>query len=114
MAKPVHPEEALFHAGASDGYYEIVGASYAPGANPGSGMAMIDLSTVDQTGCLLKHDYCTGETTLKWDSDFGENLMGSADDVQTAIEDITHGAMDHRALFAAFQLHMSLGNSGTP
>jgi hypothetical protein len=109
----IHPEDALFNAGASNGYYEIVGASYTPGGGTTAASATIDLSTVDQTGCLLTHDYGTAETTLKWDSDFGEQLWGSADDVQTAIEDITHGRMNHQALFAAFQAAMTTGDTAT-
>lgn len=73
MADTIHPEDALSNAGASDGYYEIVGASYTP-ADAASGApatATIDLSTVDQTGCLLTHNYATGETTLKWDTEPG-------------------------------------------
>jgi hypothetical protein len=112
MVETMHPEDALSDAGVSDGYYEIVGASYAP-SDPTAGApatATIDLSTVDRTGCLLTHDYSTGETTLKWDSDLGENLYGSADDVQTAVEDITRGLLDHRALFNAFQGLMTVGH----
>ncbi|MET3172894.1 UNVERIFIED_ORG: hypothetical protein ABIB52_000722 [Arthrobacter sp. UYCu721] len=105
----IHAEDALFNAGASDGYYEIVGASYTPGDGTTGGSATIDLSTMDRTGCLLTHDYGTRETVLKWDSDGGEELYGSADDVQTAIEDITRGQLDHRALFEAFQIQMTAG-----
>lgn len=103
----IHPEDALFNAGASNGYYEIVGASYTPGHGTTASTATIDLSTMDRTGCLLTHDYSTGETVLKWDSDLGEELYGSADDVQTAVEDITRGTLDHQALFAAFQANMA-------
>ena len=111
MVETMHPEDALWEAGASDGYYEIVGASYAP-SDPATGTpatATIDLSTVDRTGCLLTHDYSTGITTLKWDSDAQENLYGTPDDVQTAVEDITRGALDSRALFDAFQGLMTTG-----
>lgn len=111
MSIALHTEEALFQAGASDGYYEIVGASFTPGKPEAPGTATIDLSTVDQTGCLLKHDYGTGKTTLIWDSDFGTSLHGSDDDVRTAIEDITRGALDHKAIFAAFRDRMSTTNS---
>lgn len=118
MAKnQIHPEEALFNAGAGDGYYEIVGASYTPAdAVAGSpAAATIDLSTVDQTGCLLTHDYATGETTLKWDTEspLDPDMYGTADDVQVAIEDITRGQLDHRALFEAFQVQMTAGNGTT-
>ena len=99
----IHPEDALFNAGASDGYFEIVGASYTPGDGTTAASATIDLSTVDQTGCPITHNYGTAETTLKCDSDLGEQLQGSTDDVQMAIEDITRGRMDHQALLAAFQ-----------
>ena len=111
MVETMHPEDALWEAGASDGYYEIVGASYAP-SDPATGTpatATIDLSTVDRTGCLLAHDYSTGVTTLKWDSDAQENLYGTSDDVQTALEDITRGALDSKALFDAFQGLMTTG-----
>jgi hypothetical protein len=111
MGETMHPEDALWEAGASDGYYEIVGASYTP-SDPATGTpatATIDLSTADQTGCLLKHDYSSGQTTLKWDSDQGENLYGTADDVRTAVEDITHGALDSKTLFDAFQGLMTTG-----
>lgn len=107
MSTALHADEALFQAGASDGYYEIVGASYTPGKPEAPSTATIDLSTVDQTGCLLKHDYGTEKTTLVWDSDIGTNLQGSDDDVRTAIEDITRGALDHKALFAAFRSQMT-------
>lgn len=107
----LHPEDALSDAGASDGYYEILGASYAA-SDPATGTpatATIDLSTEDQTGCLLTHDYATGKTTLKWDTEnpFGPAMYGTDDDVQVAVEDITHGQLDHRALFDAFQMHMT-------
>lgn len=111
MVETMHPEDALWEAGASDGYYEIVGASYAP-SDPATGTpatATIDLSTADRTGCLLTHDYSTGETVLKWDSNSGENLYGTADDVQTAVEDITRCALDPKALFDAFQSLMTTG-----
>ncbi|ALE93767.1 hypothetical protein AOC05_17900 [Arthrobacter alpinus] len=63
---------------------------------------------MDQTGCLLTHDYSTSETTLKWDTElFDPDRYGTADDVQTAIEGITGGRLDHRALFAAFQVQMT-------
>lgn len=112
MVQTMHPEDALFEAGACSAFYEIVEAGYAP-SDPATGTpatATIDLSTVDQTGCLLTHDYSTGETTLKWDSEPGQNLMGSADDVQTAVEDITRGRLDRKALFAAFQTLMTVGS----
>lgn len=66
---------------------------------------------MDRTGCLLTHDYGTGETTLKWDSDspLDPELYGTADDVQTGIEDITRGQLDHRALFDAFQAQTTAG-----
>jgi hypothetical protein len=110
----IHPEDALFEAGASSAYYEIVGASYAP-ADAAAGApatATIDLSTVDQTGCLLTHNYGTGETTLKWDKEdpLGPDMFGTADDIDVAIEDITRGQLDHQALFAAFQAQVTAGN----
>lgn len=111
MEQTMHPEDALLEAGAGNGFYEIVGASYAPN-DPATGTpatATIDLSTADRTGCLLTHDYSTGETTLKWDSETGGNLMGTFDDVQTAVEDIMRGLLDHTALFAAFQTLMTVG-----
>ena len=103
----IHPEDALSDAGASNGYYEIVGASYAP-ADAAAGTpatATIDLSTVDQTGCLLTHNYATGETTLKWDSDspLDAAMFGTGDDVDVAIEDITRGRATRQELFEAFQ-----------
>lgn len=107
MSTPLHVEEALFQAGASDGYYEIVGVSYTPVENGKPSIATIDLSTIDQTGCLLTHDYASKKTTLKWDSDIGTSLYGSPDDVQTAVEDITRGALDHQGLFAAFRAQMT-------
>lgn len=111
----IHPEDALFDAGAKDGYYQIVEVGYAP-ADPASGApatATIDLSTPDHTGCLLTHDYATGETTLKWDTEdpLGPDMYGIADDVQTAVEDITRGRLDHRALFEAFQARMTAGST---
>lgn len=106
----IHPEDALFNAGASNGYYEIVGASYAP-ADTAAGtpaLSTIDLSTMDQTGCLLTHDHAAGKTTLKWDSVFPSSEMyGTDDDVQMAVDDITHCELDHKALFAAFQAQMT-------
>lgn len=105
-ATSLHAEQALYQAGADDGYYEIVGARYTP-ADPASGepaTASIDLSTVDQTGCLLTHDYATGKTTLKWD---GEDLYGNDEDIAIAIEDITHGGLGHQELFNAFQEQMT-------
>jgi uncharacterized protein YjbK len=114
MADTIHPEDALSNAGASDGYYEIVGASYTP-ADAASGApatATIDLSTVDQTGCLLTHNYATGETTLKWDTEpLDPDMFGTADDVEVAIEDITRGQLDHQALFEAFQIEMAAGGA---
>lgn len=111
MVQTMHPEDALFEAGACSAFYEIVGASYEP-SDPSTGMpatATIDLSTVDRTGCLLTHDYSTGQTTLKWDSGLGESLMGSADDIRAAVEDITRGRLNNRELFAAFQSLMTTG-----
>jgi hypothetical protein len=110
----IHTEDALFDAGASSAFYEIVGASYSP-ADAVTGTpatATIDLSTVDHTGCLLTHNYATGETTLKWDTEdpLGPDMFGTADDVQVAIEDITRGQLDHRALFKAFRAKMTAGN----
>lgn len=102
-----HPEEALFIAGASDQYYEISGASYTPATEHQPAVATIDLSTADQTGCLLKHIYSTGETTLRWDTEFpGEILMGVADDVVTAINDITRETKTPVELFTGFQAAM--------
>lgn len=103
----IHPESALYDAGASDGYYEIVGASYSP-ADPAAGTpatATIDLSTPDHTGCLLTHNYATGETALKWDTEdpLGPEIFGTADDVDVAIEDITRGRSSRLGLFEAFQ-----------
>lgn len=104
----IHPETALYDAGASGGYYsEVVGASYTP-ADPASGTpatATIDLSTPDHTGCLLTHNYATSETTLKWDTEdpLGPDLYGTADDVDVAIEDITRGRSTRLELFEAFQ-----------
>ncbi|MFJ2662553.1 hypothetical protein [Arthrobacter koreensis] len=99
----MHPEHALFLAGASNGHcYEIVGASYTP-ADPAAGVpetATIDLSTPDHTGGLLTHDYGTGNTTLKWDTP--GDLYGNDGDVDVAVEDITRGALDVQELFAAF------------
>jgi hypothetical protein len=114
---PIHPEDALFNAGASDQYYEIVGASYTP-ADAVAGTpstASIDLSTVDQTGCLLTHNYATGETALKWDKEdpLGPDMFGTADDVDVAIEDITRGQLDHRALFEAFRAQMTVRDTST-
>jgi hypothetical protein len=112
----IHPESALFNAGASDGHYEIVGASYAP-ADSAAGTpasATIDLSTPDHTGCLLTHNYATGETTLKWDTEpMDPEMFGTAEDVQVAIEDITRGQLDHRALFEAFRIQMTAGGDTT-
>lgn len=107
LGPAMHPEQALFQAGASDGHcYEIVGASYesADRADGSPEAATIDLGTADQTGCLLTHDYGTGATALKWD---GGELYGTDEDVQTAIEDITGGRLNHQALFAAFRLQMT-------
>ncbi|MGY4541180.1 hypothetical protein ACVWY0_001089 [Arthrobacter sp. UYNi723] len=110
----IHPEDALFNAGTSDGYYEIVGASYTPGDGTTASTVTIDLSTMDRTGCLLTHDYSTGETVLKWDTEpMDPDLYGSADDVQTAVEDITRGRLDHGALFESFQAQMTAGGSAT-
>lgn len=99
----MHPEQALFEAGASNGHcYEIVGASYTP-ADPAAGTpetATIDLSTPDHTGGLLTHDYLTGNTTLKWDAP--GDLYGTDEDVDVAVEDITRGRLDAQELFAAF------------
>ncbi len=112
MAESIHPEDALFNAGASDGYYEIVGASYAP-ADTATGTpaaATIDLSTMDQTGCLLPHNYETAETTLRWDADAlytGPTMYGTADDIQIAVEDITRGQLEHLALFEAFRAQIT-------
>jgi hypothetical protein len=113
----LHPEDALSDAGASDAYYQIVGAGYAA-SDPATGTpatATIDLSTEDETGCLLTHDYSTGKTTLKWDTEnpFAPAMHGTDADVQVAVEDITHGQMDHRALFDAFQAHMTSGSTGS-
>lgn len=105
----IHPEDALFKAGASDGYYEIVGAGYTPATGDSTETAAIDLSTVDHTGCLLTHDYGTGKTTLKWDTDFGEGLYGDAEDVRVVIEDITREPMRPRELFAAFREAVTAG-----
>ncbi len=44
MAEITHPEDALFNAGASYGYYEIVGASSAP-AEEAAGT--LETSTID-------------------------------------------------------------------
>jgi hypothetical protein len=113
----IHPEDALYEAGAKDGYYQIVGASYllADAAAGTPATATIDLSTPDQTGCLLTHNYATGETTLKWDKEdpLGPDMFGTADDVDVAIEDITRGRMDHRALFEAFQAQMTAAGQDT-
>ncbi|MCB5280552.1 hypothetical protein [Arthrobacter sp. ES1] len=109
----IHPEDALSEAGASSGYYEVVGASYSPADNAAGtpATATIDLSTVDHTGCLLTHNYATGETTLKWDSEpLDREMYGTADDVDVAIEDITRGQLDHSALFEAFQTQMGAGS----
>lgn len=110
MTATIHPEDALFNAGASGGYYEIVGAGYTPSDTDAGTPAVstIDLSTMDQTGCLLTHNHETGETTLKWDAEpLGQHLYGTADDIQTAVEDITRGQLDHQALFEAFRAHMT-------
>lgn len=107
MSTALHVEKALFQAGASDGYYEIIGASYVPEKSGAPGTGTIDLSTVDHTGCLLIHDYGSEKTTLVWDSDIGTSLHGSDDDVETAIEDITGGSLDHKGLFAAFRTQMT-------
>jgi hypothetical protein len=108
----IHPEDALYDAGAKDGYYQIVGASFAP-ADAAAGKpatATVDLSTPDHTGCLLTHNYATGETTLKWDTEpLDPEMYGTADDVDVAIEDITRGRLEHRALFEAFQAQMTAG-----
>lgn len=106
LSPGAHPEQALFQAGASDGHcYEIVGASYGSPAAGQPETATIDLSTPDQTGCLLTHDYGTGATTLKWDG--GGELYGTEEDVQTAVEDITGGRLNHQALFIAFRMQMT-------
>lgn len=107
LSPAIHPEQALFQAGASEGHcYEIVGASYTPADAGGTReTATIDLSTPDHTGGLLTHDYVTGETTLKWDGE--DNLFGTEDDVRTAVEDITRGRLDAQELFAAFQEQMA-------
>lgn len=94
---PPHPEDALSDSGASDGYYEIVGADLKDDE------AIIDLSTVDQTGGKLKHNYGTGETTWHWDG----AGQGSAEDVQMAVEDITRGQKDARQLFDGFREKMN-------
>jgi hypothetical protein len=111
----IHPEDALYDAGAKDGFYQIVGASYAPADDAAStpATATIDLSTPDQTGCLLTHNYATGETTLKWDKEdpLGPDMYGTADDVDVAIEDITRGRCDHRELFEAFQTQMTTSSA---
>lgn len=108
LSPAVHPEQALFQAGASDGHcYEIVGASYTP-ADAASGTretATIDLSTADHTGGLLTHDYVTGTTTLAWDDDY--TLSGTDEDIATAVEDITRGRLDSQELFTAFREQMA-------
>ena len=104
----IHPEQALFQAGASDGHcYEIVGASYTPAdaASETRETATIDLSTADHTGGLLTHDYVTGTTTLAWDDDY--TLSGTDEDIATAVEDITRGRLDPQELFTAFQEQMA-------
>lgn len=111
----IDPEDALYEAGATDGFYQVKGAAYVP-ADAVSGTpatATIDLNTPDDTGCLLTHDYATGTTTLKWDTGnpLGPDMFGTADDVQVAIEDITRGRSDHRELFGAFQALITAASS---
>jgi hypothetical protein len=113
----IHTEDALFDAGASSAFYEIVGASYSP-ADAVTGTpatATIDLSTADHTGCLLTHNYATGETALKWDTEdpLGPDMFGTADDVDVAIEDITRGRSNRLELFEAFQALILAASSGT-
>lgn len=98
----MHPEEALYQAGADNGNYEVVGASYSPETNT----ATINLSTPDLTGCLLTHNYLTGETILEWDAELlnpGADLRGTADDVREAIGDITRWQSTDVQLFGAFR-----------
>jgi hypothetical protein len=115
----IHTEDALFDAGASSAFYEIVGASYSPAdaaaGKPATATATIDLSTVDHTGCLLTHNYATGETALKWDKEdpLGPDMFGTADDVDVAIEDITRGRSNRLELFEAFQALILAASSGT-
>ena len=108
LSPAIHPEQALFQAGVSDGHcYEIVGASYTP-ADAASGAretATIDLSTADHTGGLLTHDYGTSITTLAWDDDY--TLSGTDEDIATAVEDITRGRLDSQQLFTAFREQMA-------
>lgn len=112
MTQQNHPEDALYEAGARSGYYEIVGASYTPATESQPAAATIDLSTVDQTGCLLTHNYGTAETVLKWDTEMpGEVLMGTSDDVLEAIHGITGGSMGPVDLFTGFQFKMTAGPS---
>ena len=104
-----HPEDALFNAGAYDQYYEIVGASYTPATKSKPATATIDLSTVDQSGCLLSHDYGTSKTTLHWDTDHPKDkTLGSQDDVLVAVHDITRESMSPSELFDAFQAQMTI------
>lgn len=102
MTPKMHPEEALYQAGASDGYYEVVGAKYTPETNT----ATIDLSTPEQTGCLLTHNYLTGETILEWDAELlspGADRRGTADDMREAIGGITRWQSTDVQLFTAFR-----------
>jgi len=113
----IDPEDALYEAGATDGFYQVKGAAYVP-ADAASGApatATITLNTPDDTGCLLTHDYATGKTALKWatGNPLGPDLFGTADDVDVAIEDITRGRSDHRELFEAFQAEMTVRGGAT-
>lgn len=111
----IDPEDALYDAGATDGYYQVKGAGYVP-ADAASGTpaaATIDLNTPDDTGCLITHNYATGETTLKWDKadPLGPDMFGTADDVDVAIEDITRGRSTRLELFEAFQSLVTASSS---
>lgn len=99
----IHPEDALYAAGAKDAYYEIVGAGYYPAIGSEPATATIDLSTPDHTGCLITHCYDSGETILKWDSDFGSGSHGDAEDILVAIGDLTGTSITAVAFFEAFR-----------
>lgn len=94
---------ALFASGPNDGLYDVVGLSYTPARNTEGTPAKAYIALHNgRTRCLLEHNYGTGVTTVRWDS---ETTALQRDDTVTGydtrkrIEESAGGRPDRHDIF---------------